>query len=351
MRISQGSVLLLRARPIWRLGICIVIPLLLASCANVRGIPAGLTDENQTNLASQDLQKTFSVALALQATYRNARDDNLNYVYWSSVPFFPIAAAAAGAIYGKHNSRLASIGIAAGTLVGFNSFTNARANAKAYESGIVALACVYRSLSGYSNRQSDASSFKDDAETLNSTLIPAAQSALSVSQSLNLNAGDAQAERAANPTVMSSLSTAEKSLTQAISDAQSAATGARNEKSLFDNLSAFGASNITQIDTIVAAKVTVADVNYSTLLTSISGYTNAPKSPTTPSTTGAGTPSAEPKKMAGGAVPAAPIADAIKTMQSSISQLQQATSALTDKTSKFGLTAREQEVAACIKNI
>ena len=331
-----------------RYGIYVVAPLFLASCASIQGIPLGLTDQNQASLASQDLQRTLGVALELKRTYESARDENLKYIYWSSVPFFPLAAAAAGDIYSKSTSALAGVGIIAGTLAGFNSFTNARPNAKVYQSGINGLVCLYTKLGGYSDRQLDAKALKDDADSLTSRLIPSAQAALTASQNLDLNAGEAQAERTANPTIISSLSTMEKSLTQAISDAQHAATGARSEKTLFDNLAAFGATSIIQIDSIIASKVTLTDVSYSTLVSSISGYTTAPKPPTTTPPAGAAQLLVRPEKAA---ALATPIADAIKAMQGSITLLQQSTSALAEETSKFGLTAREQEVATCIKSL
>lgn len=314
------------------------IILLLPACANLQGIPSGLTAADKKDLASEDRKTVFAVADRLSDTYEEARNDNLRFAYWSNIPLIGAAAGAAGAIaYQAHRDVLAGIGIFAGTLVGFNTFTNARANAKVYQGGINALTCVRTKLAGYDNLGADPLGLR--ASTL---ALEEGELALVTSQSLLTNP-TAVKERSADPNLASAQSANEKLLIQAISDAKQAIAAGRQEMASLSGLLAFTVDSIRQIDATVASKISQIDVNYSTLLSSISGMTTAPK----PAPTKAGAPQADVKIMSSGT----PVADVVKSMQSAIINLQRSTAALTEATTKFGLSARKQEVEACIKSV
>jgi hypothetical protein len=147
---------------------------------------------------------------------------------------------------------------------------------------------------------------------------------------------------------MSVLVATEKEISQIISDAQQAATAARHETDLFESLAYFTSDSVRLVDSAVASKITLSDVNYSTLVSSISAATSSPKPAATPV-------SQKPQPGPGGPPPPpAPlqsITDAIKVLQASATRLKLMTAALKEETTKFGLGIREQEVTACIKAI
>jgi hypothetical protein len=326
--------------------VALLFVLAVSGCANLKGIPAGLDKSDKQNLAAQDLKTSLTVALTLSDRYEQARNDNLNYVYWSNVPFIPAAGVAAAAVYYKaHRDLLAGVGILAGTLAGFNAFTNARPNARVYQTGIEALSCVHTKLGIYVSKKSAADKMDQDADFL-AKEIAGGKVVLTKSQNLDLASAAAVNERTSNGTVVSSLASNEKLLEQALAEAERVMNLAKEEATRYQYLPSFVSDSISLIDKKVSGKITQGDVNYAELSTSILGYTVAPKVPAVPAGGAPGKPLQNP--LATGGAPT-PMADAVNETRVAINRLQQLTAALSRARSDFALNEREQEVAACIK--
>ena len=333
-----------------------VLLLALPGCANIQGIPYGLsalTPSQKEDLAKPDLKAVLSSTDALTETYRIARDENLRYVFWSNVAYFPLGAAAARDIYRKNNGALAGVGIVAGTLAAFNSFTNARPNAKVYQTAITALLCIRTKASPYLLLEKDTDDLRQGAKGV-AAQVGKVQASLSLLQHLNLESDPVKAELKVNPSLVTMLLNAEKAGSQAISDALHAVTAARHEVMLFDTLPSFVTDSVLQIDSAVAAKITVNDVTYSALVSSLSALTAAPKPATTSPVPAAPTVAKPPtpnKGLLKDVIPPTPAADAIKAVHGDATELQKITDNLIQATAKFALSAREKEMSACLTNM
>ncbi len=315
----------------------IIACLLLSSCASLEGIPQGLSAEDRTDISSGDLARAFKAADNLSSTYAKARNENLRYAFWSNVPFVPLAAGSAAAIYSKASKDvLATIGIVAGSLIGFNSLINARSNEKSYGSGIAALLCLQTNLEPYVKKNTRE---LDDKSGALIGLIESAKETLEGSQNV-LSAENADAEISANQKVVGTFASNQKDLSQAITDAQAAVGAAENEVGLFDTLPIFVANGIRQIDATVANKVGQGDISYSGLVTSISASTTPPAPPHS---------AAPPDKSKANSE--TPVADSAKALLTTTTDLKQATAEVVSATKTFGLTAQEQTVSTCIKAI
>jgi hypothetical protein len=327
--------------------LCLLCSLFLASCAtvqeNLQGIPQGLTSQDRQTIAQGQLATTLQVANDLEARYQTARDDNLRYAYWSNVAFIPAAMVAAGAIaFNAYKDLLAGVGIAAGGLAGFNTFVNARNNAKIYQSGMNGLDCITTKLSPYVNAK--AESLQRTTDNLESALVEA-QIALALDQSFKFNTKNEIAEIRNNPLAVTSLAGAEKVASQAISDAQKALSDAQTEIALYSSAPFFAADGIRKVNVLVSSKISQSDVNYSSLLTSISGLTKAP----TPAPKAAAPAAAAP---AAAAPPSAtPIADATAMTLDLAQKLAKQTAALIAATQQSGLAAQEKAVTDCLTTV
>lgn len=330
-----------------KITLCVLSCVFLASCANLQGIPSGLTDQNSTDLEKNTLSDSLKVASDLKKTYETARDNNLKYAFWSNVTFVPLAAGAAGAIaFNAYKDLLAGIGIAAGSLAGLNMFVNARANAKVYQSGMNALLCVRTSLGPYLTVSSEPLTAGVPALA---DRITQASRTLTDATSLKFDTPQQIAEIRNNPLVVTTLASSEKTLTQAIADAKKTLGDAQAELGLYAGIASFAAGSIRQIDSVVASKITQPDISFSALEASILGLTKAP----TPAST-------TPPKPAPAPIPgvllrpappsSTPIADAAAEAQKSARALADEAAALTGELQKFGLSAQEKTVADCIKN-
>lgn len=344
-------------------GLTVSLLLVLAGCTSLQGVPIGLTRPEKVNLSSGVLKTDLDTAMNLSDRYEDARNSALHYVFWSNAPFLPLGVAGAGAIYYKGSKDLiAGLGIAAGSLLATNTFINARGVAKAYQSGMDGLACVTTKLRVYEAggpKVPDSEALKSDADKLE-LAIAAGSSALAGSLAASLAGPAAEGERTANPTVVSVLAGNEKALTQAIADAQATIDAARNEVGLFNRLPGYCADRIRDINSIVGSKISPSDVNYTSLLSSLSALTTQP---------------APPKGAAAAVAPAAPLVASLAAAKSggSSSKMQKPAStalavvaqrakdtsdeiaALTKKlvaeTTAFDLSTQERDIAACIKSL
>jgi hypothetical protein len=317
----------------------------VASCAtvpgNLQGIPQGLTAADRTQLATSDLAATLGVANALQQRYQVARDENLQYAYWSNVAFVPLAALAAGAMaFNAYKDLLASVGIAAGSLAGFNSFVNARNNAKVYQSGINGLDCIVVKLGPFVGQRTE--SLEQQTDGMHS-LGWQAEAASAINQSFKFNTPLELAEMKNNPLVVANLVAADKMLTQALADAQKALGDARNEIALHRHVSSFAADSIRQVNVVVSSKIAMNDINFSALQGSISGLAVPPSPAPAPPQAAA---SREPQRPS-----PTPLADATSTALQLAQSLSKRSRELAAMTQQFGLTAQEKAVAECIKSV
>jgi len=324
--------------------LCISSCIFLASCASLKGIPQGLTDQNTADMAKNTLEDSLKVSNDLSKTYKTARDENLDYAFWSNVAFVPLAAGAAGAIaFNAYKDLLAGIGIAAGSLGGLNVFINARANAKVYQSGMNGLACISTNLTPYLTLNADAL----EAEVLAlGGQIALANQTLAEATSLRFDTPQQIAEIKSNPLVVTTLAASERILTQAIADAQKALGDGESETVLFAGIATFAASSIRQVDAIVASKITQPDISFSALQSSITGLTKAPAATPKPAPPAAGAHAIVP------AVPSTtPIADAANDAQRSSQTLAKATTEMSAHAQKFGLSTQQKAVGDCIKGL
>ena len=336
-----------------------MVLLLLSGCAttSLQGIPQGLTSTDKTTLGGNDVGASLKIAAALSDKYESARNENLQYIYWSNVPLIPLGIAAAGALYyGAHRDVLAGIGLAAGGLAAFNTFTNARANVTAYASGLNALGCLRGRLLSYVGKDNDANTLAKDATALLGA-IANAEASLSAYSGL-LSSADAAAEVKADPRVVTPYLTNLELLKTVVGEAKKVATAADKEAVAFRGLPVFLDANIREIDRKVAAKITLNPQSFDAVKTSV----------TTSIGTATGTPASPPKgdptppkapqvKKAPGKKdvvekPApSPVKDATQVLATHVTALQGATAPLRDKVNRFPLSQRQEEVETCVKNI
>jgi hypothetical protein len=313
---------------------------LVASCAttpgNLQGIPQGLSAADRTQLATTDLATTLGVANALQQRYQDARDENLRYAYWSNIAFIPLAALGAGAMaFNAYKDLLASVGIAAGSLAGFNAFVNARNNAKVYQTGINGLDCIVVKLGPFVGQTTEP--LERRADTMHG-LAWQAEAASATNQSFKFNTPLELAEMKNNPLVVANLVAADKMLTQALAEAERALGDARNEIALYRHVASFAADSIRQVNVAVSSKIALNDINFSALQGSVSGLA-VPPAPAP----------ASPPAAASRAPTQTPLADATSASLQSAQSLSKLSRDLAALTQQFGLTAREKGVAECIK--
>ena len=337
-----------------------LISALLAGCV-LQGIPRGLTSDQLKTMETGTLDQNLAIARAARANWEDCRNTAQGYSFWSNAALIPLAAGAgAAAVYKGSKDLLAGIGLAAGTIVGTSSFIGASSIAGAYQSGMTGMLCISEDLGAYGaagTKGADAATLDQNATSLE-TQTQQASTVLSASTGLDMFSPAATAERAANPGVVTALATNEKALTQAISDAQTAATAARVELQLFHSVPSFARDRIIDVDTIIAGKIKPGTVNYSTLSASIlsaASGTGQPKPSSSTSTVKAPSPAAPsahaPGRAPAVAVPSTPIADATNNSKTAADALAVATKKLQTETSNFGLSAQETNVTTCLKNL
>jgi hypothetical protein len=325
------------ARRLKALFCTVIVACLLSSCANLRGIPQGLNDANRSELSKGDIKSTIGVARDLQGRYEVARDNNLDYAFWSNVAFIPLAAVAAGAIaFNAYKDLYAGVGIAAGSLAGANVFVNARANAKVYQLGINGLDCVVVNLGQYANASpSDLSA--GDIELERRLAIGRAD--LIRAQGFKFTTPPEVAEIQNNPLVITTLVTNEKILAQAVDDAETTSSDARTELGLFAQLPSYAADSVTQVNKIVASKISQTDVPFSSLVTSLGALAKVPAAPKPAATTSAAAPSQT------------PLGDAATQALASAQALFVQTVVVRSLVQQFGLSNKEKRVDECIKSL
>jgi hypothetical protein len=324
----------------------------LTGCAALRGQPDGLTKENFQAFSGTDLAKNLEVAQSLADIWRKDRKYTYDWVFWSNASLVPLAAGGAGAALFKGSKDLITgIGLAAGTVFGTNTFIGAADLGAAYQSGLNGLNCIYVRLSPYTdaNKKSAAAKLLTDSNDLNNEIGTAARS-LAASQALPLGDPLEVAERTANPTIMSTLSSNEKTLTQAIASAQAAVSAAISEEHLFDTVATFARDRIMDVDNIISMRIKPKTVNFSILSNTLSTPAPIPPPP------GAGV---APVVAASGGITIlnAPLSDKTPIAKAADDALRDANSLMTrtqhlvTDTAVFDLSTQENNVATCLKNL
>lgn len=324
----------------------------LGGCASLRGQPDGLTKTDFEAFKATTLAKNLEVAQTLAERWRGDRKEAYDWVFWSNASLIPLAAGGAGAALFKGGKDLITgIGLAAGTVIGTNSFIGAADLGAAYQGGIIGLSCVYSKLSPYTDPAKIAAggALITDANAL-TTLIATANQKLVASTNLDLTSKEATAERIANPSIIAVLSNNEKVLTQTITNAQAAVTGALSEGHLFATLPTYARDRIIDVDNIVGMRIKPKTVNFAALSASLSTPAPAP-TPQTPVSGVAQPPPAPGAHAAVATPPPTPIAQAAKDTQDQVNILTKTTLALVKSTSDFDLSTQENNVATCLKNL
>ena len=327
----------------------------LSGCSTLQGVPQGLSRAQLASLSDRDLNKNLDTGRDLSETWEGCRNEAQRYLFWSNAGLIPLASAGAATVFYKASKDvIGGIGIVAGTLIGINTFVNARSVAGAYQAGVNGLSCLTLKLQPYvenSEKATAADQLFKLIETLDSQLS-SAKGTLQDSQSVAMGSKDAIKERNDNPTIVVALATNEKALSQALSDAQTALNAAQQEYSLFKGVAGYAAARIRDINLAVAGKVSPSEVNYANLVSSISSLTSVSTPPaTTPATpvTQAVPSGANGQPVPAGLVANTPLATAADNDKSAAEALSKATKAISLATSDFGLNTRENEVLACVK--
>lgn len=319
-------------------GAVIAVALLIAGCGSLRGVPPALSDATRGDLASDELSQALVGAEKVIKSYVEERDRNLEYVYWSNAAFVPLAAASAGGLYYKaHNDFLAGIGIIAGSLAGFNSFTNARANARVYQQGINALECAYQRLSPYKTRNDDA--VTREADNLEDA-IDAAKATLAFAEAMTFKSPEEKAEIEKNGSVVSKLAVQMKRLSTAIGDADKQVEDARAEAGLFSELGTFAGASVRRVHAIVSGKIAVLDTDFASLKSSIGANTPQKAAPKA----GAATAAAP----APAVQSATPIADVVADLERTARNVEKLAQGVAKRVQKFALSANKKAVDDCI---
>ncbi|MFI4975513.1 MAG: hypothetical protein ACHP84_13315 [Caulobacterales bacterium] len=335
--------------------ITIIAACLLGGCANLQGIPSGLSLTEQQSLVTSSINDTNSskiaraldIAATLSSTYITARNDNLHYAYWSNIVLVPIFAGGVGALYfNASKATLGGLGLAGGSITAFNAFTNARANAKVYQTAINALVCLRVNLSPYvtmTDKDISSESLALEIQTGSNLLTKAAA---------DLKSADGQAEIKADPAIASSLAESVATLTQAVSDGQQVVNSANTQETLYLGLSTYVGDSIRQIDSSVSSKITQTDVTFAAVQGAITQSTGAQKSATPPAVPPvAQTPKQEPRQQHGVPSVSTILKDDVNALTAKIQNIQRLSRQLNASVSAFALDTREQTVNSCIKAI
>ncbi len=330
--------------------------LLLSGCAELRGIPQGLSATQIESLGSASLDTNLATARTLESTWEGDRNSAYNYVFWSNAALIPLAVGGAvGAAYKGSKDLIAGIGIGAGTVIGTNAFVGAGAIGAAYQSGIDGLSCITANLAPYTSRgtkPADAQHLYTDVTALE-MLIGTASTTLGQSTGLDLTTPAATAERLANSNIVAVLANNEKALAQAVADSQATALAAHAELHLYATLDSYSRDRILDVNRIVGAKIKPATVNYASFAASLSPTpAAAPKAqnPVTPTIAAVGH-AAAPRAPPVAGVPPTPIADAANDSKRAADDLAAPTKRIVIETADFDLTAQEANIAACLKSL
>lgn len=332
--------------------------LLMTGCV-LQGVPRGLTREESKKIETGNLDENLSIARDVTYRWQNSRDAAERYTFWSNAALIPLAAGgAAAAVYKGSKDLLAGIGLAAGTLVGTNSFIGASSIASAYQAGMNGMTCVTKGLAVYGSagtKPADASVLEQHATALEAQ-TPQASAVLNASTQVDMSSAAANAERVSNPGIVTALATNEKALTQAIGDAQNAAAAARTELHLFKSVAGFARDRIVDVNQVVAGKIKPGTVNYSTLSGSILSSASGAQPRATPASAAVTPPTAPQAGWAkhpatAPATPSTPIADAAKNSKAAADDLVAASKKLSVETSDFDLSTQENTINTCVKNL
>lgn len=319
----------------------------LAGCASLRGVPDDLSDTEYRAFSDTDLSANLHVAQQLAQSWRGDRNDAYDWVFWSNISLIPLAAGGAGAaLYHGSHDLITGIGLTAGTLIGTNNMIGAAAIGADYQGGIVGLSCIYSRLSPYvgTDKAKAARDLGKAADDLDQLIVTGNQ-ALGQSTGLSLTSAAAQAERLADPSIVSTLANNESVLTQAIANAKIAVASARTETQLDATVATYARDRIIDVDNIVAMKIKPNTVNFAALSSSLATPAAAQQPPAIAGATQQPKP---PVHKLGGATP---IADMAKATKRAADDLITATQNLSASTSAFGLSTQESNVALCIKNL
>ncbi len=337
----------------------------------------------------------MEVANALLSKYEGARNKNLKFAFNSNMWVLTLAGAAGAAgAFRSSRDTLAGIGVGAGILLAGDTFLNARPNAKVYQSGMNALTCELVNLKPYIASEqlpTDTDISKDlteaqkdlENETSQMAQLDKDKAALTQAQADLVAATSAKpatkgkaasakpAAQAAGGVNISDLTDAMSSLKTAQAQAQKAQQNLNNVTALNAQLPIFAANATASIDQAVAAKITQADVSYTSTVSSIAPLTKTPAAvkslapaPTPPSAGGSPANNVRDfirtQKNAQTAVATATatlasdvkgLNDLQKGMTTLAARIENETTKLNNDVANYGLSTAEANVTTCVKSI
>ena len=255
---------------------------------------------------------------------------------------FPVAAGGATAVVTKSPAEsIALIGVAAGSMVGFNGFVNARANAKTYQSGYTAITCTIVNLQAYR----DTAASPPPADSLAAVWQRARTIDTGASSFLNAIKDQSPGTTALTAAQSADFVAAQTQLEQAIVAAKTAIDNQAAALQLYNQLGTFSANSILQIDALVEAKISQTDVNYTTLLSSLTA--SPPAAPGANAAAGAGGHGPARAPVGNQTPPSA--TSVIDGLITTTAELTAETARLDRALNAFTLSAQESAVEACIK--
>lgn len=249
----------------------LVVPF-VASCASetLRGVPQGLgKDEAKAILRATSVKQSLDAANDLAFIYADARNECINYRFWSSASYIPLAAIASWAIYAKASGDvLAGTGLVAGGVAGTSVLINPANNGSVYQHGIDAIHCVQLALLPYADADSMATRIDDERATLEATSLVATNLADTIDAFPTSNAKEV---RTLKSDTLASLLKARKKLGDAINAADAGIAAADSEIKALHEATHFAGNLVFTLDGTVASKISQGSVDYAGLITSISG--------------------------------------------------------------------------------
>ena len=346
--------------PLCTLALLVLLGVGMSGCATLQGIPEQLSADDVSKFSDTDLKANIAIARELALKWQTDRNTSYKWAFWSNASLIPLAVGGAGAALYKGSTDLViGFGLAAGAVAGTNAFIGAADIGAAYQAGINGLNCVATHLGPYvaSSAKSSEAQLLHNAATALQKEVDDANKALLDSMSLDLTKPPASEELKTNPTVVNVLAVNEKVLTQAIIDANAAINSALTEFGVYNEVAKYARDRIFDIDNLIGNRIKPKTVSYASLSASLNSTAPATPPKLTPSGGTAKSPQspAPPVHKAGApavaVAPPTPIADAAKATKSAADNLATPTKNLGTATSNFGLSAQENDVATCIKNL
>lgn len=322
----------------------LIVAAFTSGCSTMQGVPTSLTDAQLKDAITNvmpDLKPATDLAVGRYKEYKEARDTNLSYAFWSNALLVPIAVAAAVYTFHKtHPNSLAYLGIGAGGVAGFSTFLNARANAKVYQGGMNAMTCAIARVSAI-----DPSKLVElkQAHADASTRRPAVQRDLDGTLSVITSPGGATAAEVAT------LVQTRDALMVALSQLTGALVAADREIASAGRLSGAVFALILDVEKAIASKITQPDVDFTALRDGLGKATGGTAGASGDGTGAGAAPAAATVPLAAPGAPVPSVAATQALLTKDLAEVRQLTATLIAKSSAADLSGQLTALSECNK--